>query len=463
MNPIPAEAPNWGHCNRFDRRSFLEKNIPIFIQLALEKYVFMGFSPLHRCDPGHLSDMCGSWRSSNKHRWRPVVREGNDGLFKIVPWVNVTGTTVAHTFGWTGLTVYLAAATQHCQKTQKLQKFQKVVSCSFQCFSFCSQVVGADPPRIDNAAGQVVTLTCILAKLAEFREKHQICGVFVHEILLKSLWHCLSWGVDGNAGCPQSATKIYLTSEGQCPDLKVDDVKGRSCVNIWKSIGEASGKVKILPMMAHNLWPAVQERPQRSMDAMIFKVQFIVVSHHGLFDLFYHFWFRWTHWSSPFWYWKHGGMMWDVWPRTVYQPVANTQAIQFDASTLQVGDLYDLCRCLRFFTTSFVHRRCTVLPLSSVTHSGNLHQFCSRCGPWWYSDQLGIWQFQRETLRHRTDFYCSCAVLAAPRMLKVMLVLVGLTWPCATHSKWHMTSKANCGSCQRSVCCLRLYFWLYWK
>ena len=72
--------------------------------------------------------------------------------------------------------------------------------------------------------------------------------------------------------------------------------------------------------------------------------------------------------------------MWDVWPRTVYQPVANTQAIQFDASTLQVGDLYDLCRCLRFFTTSFVHRRCTVLPLSSVTHSGNL-QFCSRCGP----------------------------------------------------------------------------------
>ena len=30
-----------------------------------------------------------------------------------------------------------------------------------------------------------------------------------------------------------------MTSEGQCPDLKVDDVKGRSCVNI----GEASGSL----------------------------------------------------------------------------------------------------------------------------------------------------------------------------------------------------------------------------
>ncbi len=154
--------------------------------------------------------------------------------------------------------------------------------------------------------------------------------------------------------------------------------------------------------------------------------------------------------------------MWDVLPRTVYQPVANTQAIQFDASTLQVGDLYDLCRCLSFFTPSFVHRRCTVLSVSTVTHYVNIHQFWWRCGPWWYSNQLGIWQFQRETLRHRTDFYCSCAVLAVPRMLKVMLILVGQsTWPYATHSMWH--AKANCGSCQRSVCCLRLYFWLYWK
>lgn len=140
-----------------------------------------------------------------------------------------------------------------------------------------------------------------------------------------------------------------------------------------------------------------------------------MVSNHGVLDLFYHFWLRWTHWSSACWYFQHGGMMWDVWPRTVYQPVANTQAIQFDASTLQVGDLYDLCRCLRFFTT-FAHRH---------PHYVNIHQFCSRCGPWWYSNQLGIWQFQRETLRHRTDFYCSCAVLAVPRMLKVMLVLVG--------------------------------------
>ena len=86
-------------------------------------------------------------------------------------------------------------------------------------------------------------------------------------------------------------------------------------VDIGKRIGKSrklSGKVKILPMMAHNLWPAVQERLQRSMDSMIFKAQFIVVSHHGVFDMFYHFWLRWTHWSSPFWYFKHGGMMWDV-------------------------------------------------------------------------------------------------------------------------------------------------------
>ena len=56
-------------------------------------------------------------------------------------------------------------------------------------------------------------------------------------------------------------------------------MKGRSCVNIGEASGKpkASGKVKILPMMAHNLWPAVQERLQRSMVSMISKVQFILV------------------------------------------------------------------------------------------------------------------------------------------------------------------------------------------
>ena len=41
------------------------------------------------------------------------------------------GTTVAHTFGWTGLTVYLAAATQwHFQKTLGFKRFNPVHSIS---------------------------------------------------------------------------------------------------------------------------------------------------------------------------------------------------------------------------------------------------------------------------------------------------------------------------------------------
>lgn len=230
-------------------------------------------------------------------------------------------------------------------------------------------------------------------------------------------------------------------------------------VDIGKRIGKSrklSGKVKILPMMAHNLWPAVQERLQRSMDSMIFKAQFIVVSHHGVFDMFYHFWLRWTHWSSPFWYFKHGGMMWDVLPRTVYQPVANTQAIQFDASTLQVGDLYDLCRCLRFFTTSFVHRHPHYVMffisfVRGVDHDGTATSLA----------------FGNSNVKL---FVTAPISIAAVRYLPSLgcwrwcwSLLVRSTWPYATRSKWHMTSKANCGSCQRSVCCLGLYFWLYWK
>ncbi|CAK9035132.1 unnamed protein product, partial [Durusdinium trenchii] len=112
----------------------------------------------------------------------------------------VGGTTFAKTFGWTGLSVYL------------------------------STVTAVEPAKINNQAAQILTLTCI----------------------------------DGNAGCPQSATTIYLTSEGRCEDLIYD---GSQLV-------------------------ANSSRTPSSI---------------------------------------------------VYQPVASEQAVQIDASTLHVGDLYELC------------------------------------------------------------------------------------------------------------------------
>ena len=85
-----------------------------------------------------------------------------------------------------------------------------------------------------------------------------ICSNPSHSIPFPKIL-CL-WGVNGNAGCPQSAASLYLTSEGRCQCLRVDPTWSA----MEPSVHHSSAEVKIWSTMDPKLWQTVLEPSQRS-------------------------------------------------------------------------------------------------------------------------------------------------------------------------------------------------------
>ena len=122
------------------------------------------------------------WNSPHlKHTWRTLGE--HNWTWKVLTSFP-TGTSVAKTFGWTGLTVFLSTAPgqqfdhelnrcwsmihrwslfHNCLNDLndlKLWRLHQSSSVFHQSFFAISKVTAVDPPRIDNAAGQVLQLTC---------------------------------------------------------------------------------------------------------------------------------------------------------------------------------------------------------------------------------------------------------------------------------------------------------------
>ncbi len=242
---VIAESTNWGHCNRFDRRSFRPSvDTVIFgevcspMGLCASLFGFSFTSPVRPRPPIRFVWILMVLQQASLEAWSENKTMVCSRLF-LEPMF--AGTTVAHTFGWTGLTVYLAAATQwHCQKTRGFKSFNPVRS-NLKFLMFLFLLSGRWSRSSQNRQccwssryPDMYLGKTLPKKLVLFRQDWPSLGKASD---LKSLFVCLSWGIDGNAGCPQSATRIYLTSEGRCSDLKVELCERSKLRQHWGSIG----------------------------------------------------------------------------------------------------------------------------------------------------------------------------------------------------------------------------------